>query len=496
MSVIQYVFGNFFETELTVGVTAAGTMLLVPPSATAALPICDPNVPSQAQLVLWDGVLPPEIVSCTNNPQTGALTVVRAQEGTTAQAWSAGTQVRSSLTALVINSALAAYFNIQMVLQAAFLPLTGGTLTGPLTLAADPVANLQAATKQYVDSVQGNKLPISGGTMQGTINMNNNRIVSLPAPVSTTEPVRLQEMNAEAAARIAYQSDNSGQLLTAGSSTAYTVTTNTGYSALVDGIAIKAKLHTANGRAATLTVDTTAAKLIVVDPLMVLSANSLQANMPLSFVYSLALDAWLVVGSIQPAWFPGDVRLTLRAAADPGWLLCNDQTIGNASSGAFYADIILQDLYTVLWTSVSQANAPVTGGRGASALADWNAQKPMLLTKMLGRALALAGTGAGLSARALGDAVGEETHLLTTPELPAHTHTATVSPNPHNHTVGPAPDNISQSLAPGGFGVATSGTTTYTTSSTSLTVTNANTGGGGPHNNIPPEGFLNAQIKY
>jgi len=34
-----------------------------------------------------------------------------------------------------------------------FLPLTGGTLTGALTLAADPASALQAATKQYVDNI-------------------------------------------------------------------------------------------------------------------------------------------------------------------------------------------------------------------------------------------------------------------------------------------------------------------------------------------------------
>jgi hypothetical protein len=37
------------------------------------------------------------------------------------------------------------------------LPLTGGTLTGALTLAADPVAAFQAATKQYVDNLKQNK---------------------------------------------------------------------------------------------------------------------------------------------------------------------------------------------------------------------------------------------------------------------------------------------------------------------------------------------------
>lgn len=32
------------------------------------------------------------------------------------------------------------------------LPLTGGTMTGALELAADPTANMQASTKQYVDN--------------------------------------------------------------------------------------------------------------------------------------------------------------------------------------------------------------------------------------------------------------------------------------------------------------------------------------------------------
>jgi hypothetical protein len=32
------------------------------------------------------------------------------------------------------------------------LPISGGTMTGPLILAADPTTDLQAATKQYVDT--------------------------------------------------------------------------------------------------------------------------------------------------------------------------------------------------------------------------------------------------------------------------------------------------------------------------------------------------------
>lgn len=41
----------------------------------------------------------------------------------------------------------------------AVLPLAGGTMTGTLTLAADPTSALEAATKQYVDSIAFNVLP-------------------------------------------------------------------------------------------------------------------------------------------------------------------------------------------------------------------------------------------------------------------------------------------------------------------------------------------------
>ena len=51
----------------------------------------------------------------------------------------------------------------------AALPLSGGTLSGDLTLAGNPSAPLQAAPKQYVDATVGTMLPLSGGTLTGAL---------------------------------------------------------------------------------------------------------------------------------------------------------------------------------------------------------------------------------------------------------------------------------------------------------------------------------------
>ncbi|MGC2639175.1 MAG: hypothetical protein WA294_18460, partial [Acidobacteriaceae bacterium] len=50
-----------------------------------------------------------------------------------------------------------------------YLPLSGGTLSGPLTLSGDPVSANQAATKHYADSLSGMGLPMGGGSLTGPL---------------------------------------------------------------------------------------------------------------------------------------------------------------------------------------------------------------------------------------------------------------------------------------------------------------------------------------
>lgn len=106
-----------------------------------------------------------------------------------------------------------------------------------------------------------------------------------------------------------------------------------------------------------------------------------------------------------------------------GYIPLNDGTIGNASSGATTrakADTWL--LYKMIWENTINADCPVSGGKGGSALTDWNANKTIQLPLTLDRVLSDRGTGAN----ALGHSYGGATATLSTANLPPHTHVVTI----------------------------------------------------------------------
>lgn len=189
--------------------------------------------------------------------------------------------------------------------------------------------------------------------------------------------------------------------------------------------------------------------------------------------YNTANARWELLNPVASSFTTGDVKTTLKTVADAGWVMMNDGTIGDASSGATTrANADTQALFMLLWMNVSNTNCPVSGGRGVSAAADFAAHKTITLPKMLGRALAAAGAGSGLTSRALGDAVGEETHMLTISEIPSHQHGIGLRRAAAIGTVG------------GAFYLTDSGDD----------LSDA-TGGGGNHNNIQPTTFINLMIK-
>jgi microcystin-dependent protein len=129
-------------------------------------------------------------------------------------------------------------------------------------------------------------------------------------------------------------------------------------------------------------------------------------------------------------------------------------------------------LYKTLWDAVSNTYAPVTGGRGATAQADFIANKALMLPLSLGRSLAGAGSGSGLTTRVLGQNIGTENNTLTVGNLPS----------PLISTVGTA--NVSLGA----------GATALINNTSGLGII-LNSGGGNPTNNMQPTSFMNIYIK-
>jgi microcystin-dependent protein len=193
--------------------------------------------------------------------------------------------------------------------------------------------------------------------------------------------------------------------------------------------------------------------------------------------YNAANARWELLNPAASSFTTGDVKTTLKTTADAGWVMMNDGTLGDASSGATTrANADTQALFTLLWTNVSNTNCPVSGGRGASAAADFASHKTIALPKMHGRALASAGAGSGLTARNLGDAVGTEANTLFSANLPPHQHNVPNVPGAGGATLG---------ANPGGNVPNNPGTL----------VTDNGPGASAPINNMQPTSFLNFTIK-
>lgn len=243
-------------------------------------------------------------------------------------------------------------------------------------------------------------------------------------------------------------------------------------------------------------------------------------------------------GTVVPT---GSIRPSFNIDPETDWVRANGRTIGSPLSGALeLAEDAAKPLFLRLWTVLPDSIATVSGGRGVSANADWDANKTITLPSLRGRGLrgrdgmgngSLAGvitTNTFTSVDQLGGTGGTELITLTPTQMPQHNHTASSgAAGGHAHTAASSgggyhdhtyqdnqTPNTSVILVDSGAPVTvvippqiqTTGTTvgngnhTHTiavdpVANHAHTVAVDNAGGGGAHNNMPPDMLITFYIK-
>ena len=190
----------------------------------------------------------------------------------------------------------------------------------------------------------------------------------------------------------------------------------------------------------------------------------------------------------------GVIVQTARSTAPTGWLLCD----GTAVNRTTYAD-----LFAILSTTFGVGDGSTTFN----------------LPDFRGRTVMGVGTGSGLTARAMADNVGVETHILTSTEMASHTHTQvshnhtqdshthSVNDPGHAHTVSSASavhrTDSGNDLPYPGAGIGTTSSTnvavqsiaTTTAVNQSTVAVNQNAGSGSAHPNVQPSLVFNFIVK-
>jgi microcystin-dependent protein len=313
------------------------------------------------------------------------------------------------------------------------------------------------------------KTASSNATADSTINWAEGM-----APSAVNDSAR-----AEMAAVAKWRDDISGTITTGGSSTAYTVATNSVYDTLahLDGAMIAFVPHATSGATVTLSVDGLGAQPLRSAPSTELPAGVLVQGTPYVATYYNATAEFILQG------FTGNPYNVPIGGGMPFFL----PTAPNSSFVFPFGQAISRTTYSVLLASMSTTfgagdgsttfNLPDLRGRVLAGKDDMGGSAASRLTA----------TYFGTSAAALGAVGGGESHALTTAEMPAHSHGVTDSGHTHGgaNTI-PGSDT---SATIGGINVSGSRIATIPTATTGISIDNA--GGGGAHAIVQPTIIVN-----
>lgn len=164
---------NFARSYLVDNIDVDTLSLEIP--STDVLDFPQPSAGEMFRCTIWDGVQDPEIVEVTANPLTGFFTIVRAQEGTTAKAWNAGSVIRLAPTKEVLERMTSQPFQgvlwlDQSISDDIVVPSGWTVVVAGATVAADVTVN-----------AGGLLISLGGLTVTGALT-NNGTVFELPGP--------------------------------------------------------------------------------------------------------------------------------------------------------------------------------------------------------------------------------------------------------------------------------------------------------------------------
>lgn len=287
-----------------------------------------------------------------------------------------------------------------------------------------------------------------------------------------------------------FGNDSSGVIVTGGSSTAYTVTSNQGFSSLsfLNGQVVAFTAHTTNtagSPSVTLNVDGLGAKPIVTASGADIPSGTLIVGTPYTVIYQAGFStpSFVLYGMNNPYNIPiaAGMDYWAQSAPNSAFALCYGQAISRTTYSALFAIISTQygsgDGSTTF-------NIPDKRGRVSVPPDNMGGTPANRVNLILGNPL--------------GTAAGEQQHTLSASEIPSITSSGgalsvSISSAPNSFTIGVNAGVSTFAPAVGGGGginvPACAGGFTGTTSlsgSTSAPSVSSNNTSGGAHNNVQP----------
>ena len=204
----------------------------------------------------------------------------------------------------------------------------------------------------------------------------------------------------------------------------------------------------------------------------------------INYLFNQITKNRILVGTIQP-WL-GDIT-----AIPSGWINCAGESISksNVNPTTYYGDYY-ENLFVLLWTYCS-TSVVLPGGKGASANADWDANKAITVPNMAGRTVVGHGIGNSSFNTSTGSVVGAETVTLTESQLPKIT--PTVTDPGHHHAFTAMQPTTTADYHSGSYGTDNKSANTQS-ATTGITIEPF--GGGQAHSNVQPSFVVRYIIKY